>query len=58
MNCKRYFIYAKRKGEEWSGWVQTDILENAIKQSKIISGLGFCSKILDRSEKREIEFNG
>lgn len=58
MNCKRYFIYAKRKGEEWSNWMQTDILENAIKQYKIISGLGFCSKIWDRSEKREIEFNG
>lgn len=53
MNCKRYIIYAKRKGGRWTDWSQSNRLEDAIKQSEMIRQFGWYSKIWDR-EKREV----
>jgi hypothetical protein len=58
LNYKRYFVYAKRKGEKWSDWSQSNRLEDAIKQSDAIKQFGWFSRIWDRERKEVLENNG
>ena len=52
---KRYCVFAKRlNGKVWSDWMQSDDINEAMKQVEKVRGLGFLGKVTDREQRKII----